>query len=183
LPQVPIDPHTANPPFDVLLSLGANIGARETTIARAIKLIAASPGIELVRVSSFYETDPVGFLEQPAFINAAVAIRTTRSPERLLGRLRAIERALGRTRRARWHEREIDIDILLYGDRVVSGEHLQIPHGEMHRRRFVLAPLAEIAPGALHPSIGLTVTDLLARCADHSAVRRIDDQSQHSTAS
>jgi 2-amino-4-hydroxy-6-hydroxymethyldihydropteridine diphosphokinase len=167
---------------DALLSLGANIGDRMATIARAVELISCSRGIELQSVSSMYETDPVGYLEQPAFINAAAAIRTTLTPRRLLGRVRAIERALGRRRRSRWHEREIDIDILLFGDLIVDEEDLHIPHREMHRRRFVLEPLAEIAREAWHPVLELTVASLLERCDDRSAVRRIDNTQQATSA-
>lgn len=163
---------------EVLLSLGANIGERETTIARALKLIAASRGIDLLRVSSLYKTSPVGYLDQPAFINAAALIRTTRTPERLLSRLRAIERALGRVRRVRWHEREIDIDILLYGNAVVDDVYLHIPHREMHKRRFVLEPSAEIAPDAVHPTLDARIRELLARCDDPASVERIDNASQ-----
>lgn len=163
---------------DVLLSLGANIGDRERTIARALALIACSPGVEVIAVSSLYETDPVGYLDQPSFLNAAALIRSTRAPEELLARLRAIERALGRVRRTRWHEREIDIDILLFGDRVVERDDLHIPHREMARRRFVLEPLAEIAPDARNPLTGERVREMLQRCDDTSAVRRIDNTQQ-----
>lgn len=163
----------------VLLSLGANIGDRAASLARAVELIGRSPGIELVRVSSLYETAPVGYLAQPAFINAAALLRTTREPAGLLARLRAIERVLGRVRRTRWHEREIDIDILLYGERIVDLDDLQIPHHEMQRRRFVLEPAAEIAPDLLHPRFGLTIAELLARCPDRSGVTRLDDPTQH----
>ncbi|MBC8145225.1 MAG: 2-amino-4-hydroxy-6-hydroxymethyldihydropteridine diphosphokinase [bacterium] len=165
-------------PTDALLSLGANVGERVATIERAIMLIAGSPGIELVRTSSMYETAPVGYLDQPSFINAAVLIATTLSAHDLLARLRSIEQDLGRVTRERWHEREIDIDILLFGDGVVDADQLHIPHREMHRRRFVLVPAAEIAPDMHHPLLHLTVSDVLARCDDTSRVSRIEDQSE-----
>src|SRR5438874_1111527 len=137
------------------LSLGANIGNREHTLVQALKLIAGSLEINLLRISSMYATDPVGYLDQPEFINCAAVIETTLEPHVLLDRLRGIEQGLGRISRDKWHEREIDIDIVLMDDLVIDDESLTIPHPEMHKRRFVLAPLAEIAPDALHPILHL----------------------------
>lgn len=164
-----------------LLSLGANIGDRAAAISRAIDAIRATDGISVVQVSPMYETAPVGYLAQPSFINSAVLIESTLAPEELLSRLREIESRLGRVSRERWHEREIDIDILLFGDHVIDSDELSIPHHEMHRRRFVLVPANDIAPDAVHPLLNHTVSELLSRCADMSSVVRIEDQSAQSS--
>ena len=163
------------PPRLVYLSLGANLGDRAGTIARAVKLIAASDGVRLIRVSGLYATEPVGYEDQPEFLNNAVALETTRSPQRLLARLRAIERALGRRPRAKWHEREIDIDILLFGDLELSGAELTVPHPQMHLRAFVLVPLAEIAPDAVHPVLHRRISEL-ATAISTTGVRPWDAQ-------
>ncbi|HVZ38411.1 MAG TPA: 2-amino-4-hydroxy-6-hydroxymethyldihydropteridine diphosphokinase [Candidatus Kapabacteria bacterium] len=170
--------NTAGAPVrTVYLSLGANLGMREQAIGRALKLIAASPGVRLERVSALYATEPVGYLEQPEFLNCAAVVTTTCDPHDLLSRLRAIERHLGRRSRTKWHEREIDIDIVLIDSpeaapEVIDSPDLRVPHPEMHRRAFVLVPLAEIAPDAMNPLLARSVRDLLAGLEDASGVRR-----------
>jgi 2-amino-4-hydroxy-6-hydroxymethyldihydropteridine diphosphokinase len=143
----------------VLIGLGSNLEPREARILAAI-LELGKLG-ENIRVSSVYETSPVGFRKQGDFLNAALLLSTPLEPLELLNQMRAIEKVLGRTPRAKWHEREIDLDILFFDDRVVSEPGCIIPHPEMQSRRFVLEPLAEIAPNFVHPSSGQSVLQML----------------------
>ena len=144
------------------VGLGANLGDREATIRRALELLGAEDGIELVAVSRLRETDPVGYADQPPFLNGAAAVDTELAPRELLDRLLAVERELGRTRAEspRYGPRTIDLDLLLYGDQVVDEPGLTVPHARLAERRFALEPLHELDPGLRLPD-GRTVRDLL----------------------
>ena len=150
------------------VALGANIGDREQTMRRALDLLDADPELEVVAVSRFRETAPVGVVDQPPFLNAAAAIETALGPRELLGRLLVVERSLGRRRGARWGPRTIDLDLLVHGDLVVDEEGLHVPHPRLHERRFVLEPLADLAPALVVPGRG-RVSDLLRALAAESA--------------
>lgn len=144
------------------IGLGANLGDREGTIARALELLAAHPGVELLEVSRLRETEPWGFVDQPAFLNGAAAVRTSLSAVELLGALLEVERELGRTRDGpRYGPRTIDLDLLLYGKRVVDEPGLAVPHPHLHERAFALEPLLELDPELTVPGRG-RVADLLA---------------------
>jgi 2-amino-4-hydroxy-6-hydroxymethyldihydropteridine diphosphokinase len=144
------------------VGLGANLGPREATILRAVDLLAAQPGIEVLELSSFSETEPIGVTDQPAFVNGAVSLETLLSPRELLDALLRVERELGRVRSGeRWGPRTIDLDLLLYGDEVVDEPGLTVPHPRLHERRFALEPLAELEPGLEIPGGG-KVSELLS---------------------
>jgi 2-amino-4-hydroxy-6-hydroxymethyldihydropteridine diphosphokinase len=145
------------------VGLGANLGHRETTIRRAVELLDAEPGIRVVAVSGLRETDPVGFLDQPRFLNGACVVETELAPRALLERLLAIERDLGRERGqgTRFGPRPIDLDLLLYGDEFVDEPGLTIPHPRLVGRRFALEPLADLDPDLALPD-GRQVRALLA---------------------
>ncbi|MER3408648.1 MAG: 2-amino-4-hydroxy-6-hydroxymethyldihydropteridine diphosphokinase [Thermoleophilia bacterium] len=144
------------------VGVGANLGDREASIARALELLAAEPGVEVAAVSSLRETQPVGYLDQPPFLNGAAALDTCLSPRALLERLLAIEQALGRRRQGpRFGPRVIDLDLLLYGDLAVDEPGLTVPHPRLSERRFVLEPLSELAPDLVVPGRG-PLRDLLA---------------------
>src|SRR5690242_16631519 len=133
------------------IGLGSNLGDRRDSLERAVSALRQTPGVRVVRVSSFYETEPVGGPPgQPMFLNAAAELATDLGPEALLQVLLDVEQALGRVRSEHWGPRTIDLDSLLYGDLALSGPRLTVPHPRMHERRFVLQPLAEIAPQAVH---------------------------------
>jgi 2-amino-4-hydroxy-6-hydroxymethyldihydropteridine diphosphokinase len=145
------------------VGLGANLGDREATIRHALELLAAQPEIEVVAVSTLCETEPVGYADQPAFLNGAAALDTELPPRALLERLLAVERELGRVRGAgpRFGPRTIDLDLLLYGDEVVDEPGLTVPHPRLAERRFALEPLYELDPGLSLPD-GRALRDLLA---------------------
>ena len=143
------------------VGLGANLGDREATIASALELLAREDGVEVVAVSSLRDTEPVGMVDQPRFLNGAVAVETQLSPRDLLNRLLAVERELGRTREGpRFGPRTIDLDLLVYGDEVVDEPGLTVPHPRLAERRFALEPIAELNPDLVVPGRG-RVSDLL----------------------
>lgn len=144
------------------VGLGANLGDREATIRRAVDLLAATPGIEVVAVSTLRETDPVGYADQPRFLNGVAALETALSPRALLDRLLAVEQELGRIRGEgpRFGPRTIDLDLLLHGDEVVDEPGLVVPHPRLAGRRFVLEPLHELDPELTLPD-GRRVSELL----------------------
>jgi len=158
------------------LSLGSNVGDRARNLRDAIRALETT-GAHIVRVSSLYETEPVDFLDQAWFLNMAIEAETELGALELLRALRQIETQMGSKKLIAKGPRLIDMDILLYGDQVIDTPELQVPHPRMYLRRFVLEPLAEIAPNARHPVSGLSATEMRARTPDNSAVRKFDDSS------
>lgn len=145
----------------VFLCLGANLGERLLTLQKTVKLLDSIDLISVVKVSSVYETEPWGMIEQPRFLNIAVKIETALEPLGLLHELKTLERRLGRIPGMRWGPRTVDIDIILWDGLQFHTDELTIPHIHFRERHFVLAPLAEIAPEAVDPITGCTVKTLL----------------------
>lgn len=164
----------ANPgttPKLAYLSLGSNVGNREQHLRDAIARLESAGHV--VAVSSFYETEPVEFTEQPWFLNCAVSLETAKTPKRLMAALLRIEQQMGRRRVRKKGPRTIDIDILLFGEAVMAPPELTIPHPAMHERRFVLEPLTEIAPDLRHPSLHKTIRELRDALPSGQAVRKV----------
>jgi 2-amino-4-hydroxy-6-hydroxymethyldihydropteridine diphosphokinase len=146
----------------VYIGLGANLGDREATIRSGLELLGRDPDVEVAAVSTLRETDPVGYEDQPRFLNGAARLETELTPQALLERLLEVERELGRDRSGpRFGPRTIDLDLLLYGDELVAEDGLEIPHPRLHERAFVLEPLYELDPALQVPGRG-SVQALLA---------------------
>jgi len=160
------------------IALGSNMGDKIGTCRRAIELLGRAGSVS--KVSSFYSTEPVGYADQEDFVNAVVEIRTELSPSALLACCHVIEDELGRKRLVRWGPRTIDLDILLYGDQVIDDRELTIPHPLMTARAFVLIPLSEIAPQAVHPVLKKTVAELLHALHDDHRVTLCDSPAKPS---
>ena len=154
----------------IYLSLGSNLGDRAANLERAIAALPEA-GVQVLRRSSLYETEPVDFLAQPWFLNCVVEAETSLPPRHLLDALQGIERAFGSSKLVARGPRLIDLDILFYGASVIRTEEIEIPHPRMDNRRFVLIPLAELAPDLRHPVLGATIAEMISTVQDKSAVR------------
>jgi 2-amino-4-hydroxy-6-hydroxymethyldihydropteridine diphosphokinase len=152
----------------IALSMGANLGDRLSALKYAIKRM--SEIIPDIVSSNVYETEPIGYTDQPAFLNCACIGHTESSIDEVLNLIHVIHGELHRKARPKWHEREIDIDILLFGDIIIETDQVSIPHPRMHERAFVLKPLSEIAPRMIHPKNENTISELLVMCNDDSEI-------------
>jgi len=155
------------------LLLGGNLGNREDNLSQAISLIAVQIG-EIEAVSSIYETAAWGKEDQPAFLNQAISVKTHFTALEVLRKALDIEQSLGRIRKEKWGERLIDIDLILFGDEIINiANLLHVPHPHMQVRKFVMAPLAEIAPEVIHPVLGQTVKSIYENITDVLEIRKL----------
>ena len=164
---------THSPRIDcAYIGLGSNLGDRAGNLLLAVRSLMAA-GLEITRLSSVYETEPVETFAQPAFLNMVAELRgsTLPAPEQVMSRLLQIENALGRTREVPLGPRIVDLDLLICKDELRSTQFLTLPHPRLHQRRFVLAPLAELCPRLIHPNLRRTIDQLLAATTDNSEVR------------
>jgi 2-amino-4-hydroxy-6-hydroxymethyldihydropteridine diphosphokinase len=168
---------TERAPVIAYLGLGANLGDPRRQLTEALKRLNGAEELEVTRVSTFYRNPPLGPENQPWYVNAVARVRTRLGPEELLRLLQQVETAMGRVRGERWGARRLDLDLLLYNGEVIFTPDLVVPHPEMHRRGFVLVPLAEIAPQAWHPVMGKSAGGLLSELdpTDRAAMQPISE--------
>ncbi len=156
------------------ICLGSNLGIKKANIRRTIKLLTKKKDIKILKVSSLYETEPVGYVKQDWFVNACLKAETNLSPRQLLNTLKDIEKQLKKKKKfIRWGPRTIDLDILLYDNLRLKTKDLVIPHPEMHKRAFVLIPLMELEPNLIHPTKRKSILELLANLKKSKRVKRL----------
>lgn len=158
----------------IFLSIGSNIEDRKEYLKKAIGFLIASNHFFNLIISSIYETEAVDYINQCKFLNLVVRAETELEAMNLLQLCQKVEQILGRQKRPKWHEREIDIDIIFYDASIVNNKNLIIPHPRMHLRKFVLVPMNEIDDKFLHPVLGLSISEILKTCQDESEVKFFD---------
>jgi len=175
--NTPVLQHSIHYKKTTYIGIGSNLGDKRRNCLKAIEMIGQIPGCELTGRSDWYLTKPVGVKEQDWYVNGVASISTTMSAQDLLGRLLAIEADMGRVRKQRWESRIIDLDILLFGHEILNEENLTIPHPLMHLRRFVLVPMSRLNPDLVHPSLGVSMAELLRNIPeDNQVVTRLEEQ-------
>lgn len=158
----------------VYIGLGSNLGRKKANVKKAIKLLGKKRDIKILKVSSSYETEPVGYVKQDWFVNACLKAEINLSPRQLLNTLKDIEKKLKRKKKfIRWGSRTIDLDILLYDNLRLKTKDLVIPHPEMHKRAFILIPLIELEPNLIHPTKRKSILELLANLKKSKKVKRL----------
>jgi len=156
----------------IFLLLGSNLGNRQHYLQEAVRLIGIYVA-PVIKTSSIYETQSWGKTDAPDYLNQVVALETELPAQELLRKILDIELMLGRKREEKWGSRTIDIDILFYYDEIIDAENLKVPHPELHKRRFTLEPLAEIAPGLVHPVLKKTILDVKNELRDSLIVKKL----------
>ena len=155
------------------LGLGSNIGDRVAYLQAGTRALATKPEFSILKTSSVYETSPEGYLDQGDFLNAALSLRTTKTPASLLETMSAIEDSFGRQRTIHWGPRTLDLDLLMFGNCVVDEAHLKVPHPRLLERRFALEPLAEIAPELVHPQTGRSMAEHCTQLVRPASTRKL----------
>ena len=155
------------------IAIGSNLGNPYQNCIEAIEKISANKHIKIISKSSFYQTSPTGHIKQEWFINSAIKVDTSLTPENLLSNLLNIESLMGRVRKEKWGPRLIDLDLLFYDNLILNRELITIPHPEIHKRKFVLIPLSEIAGVYRHPTLKKTIKTLLSESSDNSEVKKL----------
>jgi len=161
------------PHITAYIGIGSNLGTPEKNCTKAIEKISSAKDIKIISKASFYQTEPIGGVQQGWFVNSAIEIETDLSPENLLSVLLSLELAMGRTRKEKWGPRLIDLDLLLYGNLVLENKSLTLPHPEIQNRKFVLIPMSEISESLIHPTLKKSIKTLLQESSDVTIVKKI----------